>query len=944
LTDGVVPDIISTGTKGTPKIKMKELSDLELLANKISGMSEEEQVKTLTEEFSKLGSLNKMYNFADKLGKIKGSGEGAEVINIINRDIMNKALTNAQESIGKKIDYAVNTARNIDAVSPQERAAAERISRLEELGKDTGKLEKEFKKTFGYDYSPYIAPVLAAGALIPLLSLASPSDANAGPISDKLVTGFTKDILERSGVKNLVSEILDKKYFVAPYVKDSFQMPEKGMSIGGIAPSVQDVVRKVSKWWDRVASPNVVWETMIKQGRSPMLDLASREVTSQMNAKGWAAFTQDVLNRVPGVMEGSDDIAAVMKKYASTNSLHIQNNIHEEMINRLEKDILKLTKKAEGLKGEDLKFTHDEIAGLQAGINQHKEGIAKIAPEFEKRLAAEGITDYNASWEKDAKALAEKYPTARIFFALDGKGLSAEDPWVLKYLTQEEKVAIGHLKEFHSKVRGYIKDVGGEVFAEGTPYVHYAPHPDINFKELAKGMEEFNMTRQDILPMAKMFSRSRGSLPLLPDIKMALGRYIPDTARRIEMIDFWKKGRPGGWDAFNRQVHQLGWRGPADAMERIRASFSPENIGTINDLANKFYSFEAARLIALNPGPGGKHLMKLLANISNFGPKAWLESVGPASQLYHKAYIEEAFQRVTGSKASPEVITEMLRTFTQAGNMSAILQDLNVNAPKGWVDKISEKVWNVGGAIINNTERFDRSVSFMGALMMAQKKGMTAEQAMSGLYDTILKTNFLSGQQNPAWLRNPKVRMMMMFQGTPFKILEQRVLLGARGSKDVANAAKETWKQLQVLKGDIKEGEQIFKTNLIKDALTQGKDIYGIPYSYQMMRQMMALGTVIAGGAALFDADMTGHALHLPILKMSEGGKPAFNPAISAALEAKSTDEDFWLSDFFKRWFSQGPFPSVFVRGWRLNNDDIPKIYRDSKFRYLFAIPATKEK
>ena len=268
LTDDVVPEVVTTGTKGSPKVKVKTLPEHEIFANSISGLPADEQIKTLTEKFSSLGTMDKMYTFADKLGKVKGSGEGAEIVNIIDRDIMNKALTDAQESIGKKIDYAVNTARNVEAVSPQERAAAERISRLEELGKDTGKLEKEFKKTFGYDYSPYIAPVLAAGALIPLLSMLPSGDREgtakdvkqAGVLSDKLITGFTKDILEKSGIKNIISEILEKKYFVAPYVQGSYQMPEKGMSIGGIAPSVQDVIRKVSERWYRD------WETMMKQG------------------------------------------------------------------------------------------------------------------------------------------------------------------------------------------------------------------------------------------------------------------------------------------------------------------------------------------------------------------------------------------------------------------------------------------------------------------------------------------------------------------------------------------------------------------------------------------------------------------------------------------------------------------------------------------------------
>jgi hypothetical protein len=226
---------------------------------------------------------------------------------------------------------------------------------------------------------------------------------------------------------------------------------------------------------------------------------------------------------------------------------------------------------------------------------------------------------------------------------------------------------------------------------------------------------------------------------------------------------------------------------------------------------------------------------------------------------------------------------------------------------------------------------------------MAAKQGMTAEQAVYSLYDTVLKTNFLSGNQNPAWLRNPKIRAMLMFQGTPFKIAEQRLLLASKAGKGFSAAAKETWKQYQELRKMVGEGEREFKWNLIKDALESEKDIYGIPYAHQLMRQLMLVGTTIAGGSLLFDADLKGHTFHLPFVKNEGGLKLNLNPAITAAFEAKAKEDEFWLSSFFKKWFNSGPMPAAVTKAMRLNEDDIPKIYRDSKFRYFFGIPATKE-
>jgi hypothetical protein len=231
---------------------------------------------------------------------------------------------------------------------------------------------------------------------------------------------------------------------------------------------------------------------------------------------------------------------------------------------------------------------------------------------------------------------------------------------------------------------------------------------------------------------------------------------------------------------------------------------------------------------------------------------------------------------------------------------------------------------------------------------MAQKKGMTPTQARYALMDSVLNVNFMTGPANPKWLKDPYIRTMMLFQGTPFKILEQRAVTAWKGGKGFVGASQEVMRQLRA---DVKEGESRFKTALIKDALTKDKDMFGTAYSGQLVKQLMVLGTVIGGGKAAFDADLFGHAVHIPGLKLNEkGAELGLNPVLGAgwqtATGANIKDEDpeeFWISRFLNTWLTGKGAPAIVNKAIRLNNDDIPAMYKDSKLSYLFGVPKTKD-
>lgn len=867
---------------------------------------------------------------------VKQVAEDAEIIEAVGAENVTKAGAEGRVKKEKR-DFSRESVDLYTRMSQGKISQDEYDSALNSLMDEHG----------GGGWGKMMAAITAGAGALSALSAFAPSEAEAAGLPNGVITNANYSIVSgiKKTFKEVIKEIVDKKLFVPEYVKGTFDFGDKGYAIS-IIPDIMNVSAKYRSskkmFAQQYLSPNVVadflYNATTKDGRrlptNPMPEIASRTAISQGNTAKAFSLVQDVLSMVTGGESHMKEVSEAMKPLLEMNMTASRVSFHRGNISKLDEMIEGLIKKKSKLSGDEALAMDGNIEKLMMMQDASNQAIGEL--KFKKEA-------FDKQWRTIAEGLAEKYPSTRIALALEGEGMAANDPWVLKHLTDREKEAVGHIRKLHNKIAEYIIDVGGKPIME-KPYIHHAAHPDMDWKGLQKSLEGYSLETQNILPLSRLFHREYNSKQMMPDIHYVMQQYLPDIFKRIEMMDFWKKGKPNGWSAHMHALEQMGWRAPAEFMKSIAQGFLPEDRTWANNIARQAYALEAARLIGFNPAPGFKHLMKLEANWSNFGVKMGLTNLPKAFDIYKKEVGAAVLEKMTGKKVTRDMETELYRTFTHAGNMSAIIQDLGLyEPPRGWVEKIGRQLSDYTGTIINNTERFDRAMSFVGSMEMAAKQGMTAEQAIYNLYDTILKTNFLSGNQNPAWLRNPKIRAMMMFQGTPFKIAEQRALLAVRAGRGIKKGWDEYYKQLQDIRKMVGEGEKEFKWNLIKDALESEKDINGIPYAYQLMRKVMILGTVITGGAALFDADMTGHMLHLPFVKHEGGLKVNLNPMLSAAMETKSKEDEFWPSSFFKRWLGSAPFGAAVGKAARLKEDDIPKIYRDSKFRYFFGVPATRE-
>jgi hypothetical protein len=776
----------------------------------------------------------------------------------------------------------------------------------------------------------------------------------AGPGVDSSYAGGLPDMIARQALKAVNSKVAEEAMYKG--------MAEKGLGSAVLNTSKDEVIKytksiNFSDIHNRLPSPNE--DLAMKKGFNRFLSyVMTPQAVAQFLYKPFSSASPIIASKTTAALGNTEvsRIAAsnILKNISSSakeireiyrpsverfqvplreaSDLNNQLSLYEEIlsgkyknteggpIDSLSRRIKLNTKKGSKLDEEDLAMIED-FAAKKTSIEDRLKSYTPM------------LDDYNATMDKLARDVASRFPSARVFFATGNIGMDTADPWVKKYLSQTELYAATKLKHMMGQYSERAVNSGMDVITS-KDFVHYVAHPDMDFKLLAKISNDIDATTGKGIDMSKFHSRSFNTRPMMPDIHYALERYLPDANMRIEMASFWKEWRP-----FLAQAKLAGNQGAVDYLESLAKGFSPvDQFGSLNHLAETTQMFEVARLISLSPSVGFKHSIKVMANIALSGVVNAVENLPKAFPIWKDVKLSELL-----GKVPPNLRADLARAHVGGNQLYLTLSDMLPQTQAR--NKVEEGLmwWNSkANFIVNNVEKVDRYFSFASAVSMAAKQGMTPSQASYLVYDTILKANFLSGVHNPAWLRDPKIRLLMLFQGTPYKIFEQRMITAIKGGGAVSDATKELMRQL---KGDLETGTRNFQLGLIKDALLAPKDINGKSYAGQLMRTIVTAGAVVAGGKAFGDVNLGAQVFHVPFTRSTDTNIGlALNPIMSAGYGTLMSKDDSTSAavEFFNRWKGQGLLPSTVYKLARLTKNDIPEIYKDSKFQYFFGIPSVK--
>lgn len=796
------------------------------------------------------------------------------------------------------------------------------------------------------------------GILIPVLGLTAlgvsgADEAEAGVMSTlaeagaKTTIGAVEHVMKVTGKEGneLAKEILKTNL-----------VGEKGSVLGRVkkwmdgfstTPRFEDIVQKssgggltsmvVANLKNTIMTPAAVASAMYKEGANPMVELASRMTAMHNNIEMHKQAVKEILSMVPEYKSGFGDIRkatkSLVEKWEQKQAVAAYTTGTRD----------KLKETLKGMSRKQDPVGYDDMA----------KRVADMEKAADKAMAE--LKPFQGEWEATVKELAGKHSSARIALAIEDTAEFVEYPWLKHMLSADELAAVNAFKDLNIQTGQRIVDAGGDII-KTRPYAHHALHPDSNFKGIKEALMKHTPNMNDGIAMAKLHSRRIGSKMMIPDVEYMYARYIPDVERRMQVMKFWKKNQAGGWDAHVKRLKKYGLlTEELDAFwKHTKKTFAIDPPSKGQEWARRYYSLEVAWRLFLSGSVGFKHLMKQTANLAMFPVDTWAKgaSRAPKALFENKMRgLQTKWPSIFGEvQGKPSDRAALIKAYTHQGNYNTAIAEMDIfDTPTAIFDKWIQQFNEKGSAIVAGVEAFDRGATVLMGLEMAAKKGMTPVQATYAMYDSILKANFLSGIQNPSWIRNPYARAFFMFQGTPYKLFEQRALQAVKAGKDLKKAVGVTMDEWENFRSTLKRGEAEFKWGLIYDALTSTKDIYGQSVTKQFIKNVATMGGLIWMGDKFFDSDIHDQVFHLPFFKMG-GSSPGLmlNPIISAGYKATmkrhESDTDWMMLDFANKWIgSSGPAPAVVTKLMRTAEGDIPEVYQQAPWRYMLGIPKIKE-
>ena len=806
--------------------------------------------------------------------------------------------------------------------------------------------------------------VVGLAASIPLLSLFSPDEAQASPLS-ATATATSKAAAtwaESLGLKGaeLLKAFKDNHWYVEQvsqtqtWMPDMMEQVKTSPNFGRTMAAAKSVQGKTSTLLDGISkylSNGNFAELYGTLTNNPAIQLASAQSAMSMNVLNAMQVNKNIAKLVPGLMEDAvknhTEISEFMKPFQSAyDEVAIPLAKTEFEINTTKGSIADL-KRAMKEEGVDPRALGTQLQEQEAKL----EGLNKLFGEYNPGLESAKADLNNAQTE-----MARKYATSRISLAAEGK----LDPSVI--LSYDEKAAVKMYQDMfeHYKVRS---EAAGLETISGK-YVRHSRDNTAVMKEFEAKLADLGIQSDtNGIPLTSFFSRSKYSEQMIPDILRNVAEYVPDAEKRINIANFWQVGSDSGWDAVAKNDLITGNKVWDDYFTRLKKAYNPAEDTLTNRMADRMSSLETLRLLAFSPSAPFKHLFKNEGTWATLGFTNSMKHIPDAVTTAIRVSTNNTLYKLglEGKMLPKGALDDFTNSVMRQRQMLNPMADIErPDKIVGHVDRWLDKLNGVGGVGIQAVEAFDRVHTIQAAFDMSVKKGMTAEQAMSGIYGTILKNNFLGGALNPEWMHNPKIRLLALFQNTPFKILERRLTNGLKTMSDVQTA----WgtvknksipgllTEMDTLLHDIAGGQTELKKNMIYDALTSTKDAYGNSVSAQFMREWLIAGAVTMAGGAV-GLDFSKHSFHLPFIKDNKNDMAfATSPIVGAAWQTlhgggadeKLPDDEkaFFPSRFYRNWLGTtgGAQPLMLHKMRRISNGDIPKIYQDSPLQYLFSVPS----
>lgn len=901
-----------------------------------------------------------------------------------------KTIQKEYEFLQKKYGY------DLTAMVPSKKKA------VLKFGEKEGHSNVEFEDTVKsirslFDSEKILDPKIGlsiVGALtIPLYEFLSPKEAEASTMSNigkripKVIVGLAKKSAAHTEEAKIafLEGMRDAKYVPGElkegtkkvgmeYFGRQMHLAEMAKEAGLSSKDIITRKKPLPFGIHNLMSPTAISNLSYKTGFSVAVQRAHLQTLWAVHTRDISRTVDTILKDVPGFSPSAKEIAKITEPFVERYGVVEAARAMEHRFESMESSIDRLYKKSlkKGLSKTELDDIDRSLNKAELGRDLLKKELDRLTPQVEA---------FNSEFAEVEKKIAQQFPSARVFYASEDTADFTLRPWLRGMVSYDEQVAAGHIKDLMETYALRMLEGHHKVITD-SPYMHHAFHPKYSTQKAKEILDTVGINSDTHAAYLRFYKRGKYSKAFMPDAHYALNKYIPDAEKRILVSDFWRRSGP-------KAYQQSGWhshmRSPAVQYNKMLSGFwnrmwtadEPELRTVGNKLANWYTAFETAALIGFSPATAFKHIFKNEGTWAQLGLKESLshipDAIGTASRNWvTSGSVQDGIVMTTLRKLgidtmkNRKVVDKFADAVTYQNKLIHHMSDMHLSdldpTVTGKIDNFLYKLNQKGSLMVGAIESFDRAHSFHASLEMAMNRGMTGQQALYGIFDTILKNNFLGGGLNPSWMKNPKVRALFLFQNTPFKIMERRLVNGLKTYESVQTAIgtvkkqdiKTTLKELAGLRKYVKEGEDTLKNSLIADALFADKDVFGTPTTTQFMREMLYMGATIYGLGSLFNADFHPHVFHVPFISTFGGDRPQLgvSPFANAAYrgltrDRNSVDENGqevgWVSQFLKDWLGKKQLvPQTFYKLNRISEGDIPEVYADSKFRYLFAVPTVE--
>lgn len=470
--------------------------------------------------------------------------------------------------------------------------------------------------------------------------------------------------------------------------------------------------------------------------------------------------------------------------------------------------------------------------------------------------------------------LGAKYANVRIKAAAEG------EDWAKALITPEEQLAVDQTRKYLDLTASRMDQQGMTTFQNPNknyvPYIfHTGEYGDTGGIPFAERLWYGSKSRPTT-DWLDFIARTPGSKDWFPLWHQSMESYIPSVERKLAFNPFLRKWTPeiNEWRATDKR-NAAEW-----GAGFINRNMSGESSNAMMKGLDKLTNLEYFHYLAGSMSTAFLHLFKLLQTPMWHGFGSTLKAAGSMAKVLGDTPERALYNNYIQARM-------LTKTLTQAPGMTTFLE------PAWWQGLIGKAL---NSPILNPTritEAFDRGMNMFATVHSGLAAGAETSTINRAVLESTMLLNF-QGFSMPRALTAPGMRLLTQFQGTPLKLMENKI-------------------------------------DLIKKALTGSTDIYGRNDYNKLIRFLTLTGLTVGAGETM-GVDLLKHAgLHIPFT--SETAKGDLTWAASPSMKYIATGATEGAAAGVKQALSYwGPVQKSL-------EDYIPQKYGGSKAQQILGIP-----